>query len=548
MTSTGLETAVPVAARLRTALGLTGGAAILTAVGAGVGVADVPPRFTSWPLLALLAFLPMIVAGTLLARGRPMVAAAVLVAVAAFVPGRLLSDLQIARDTMAVSRPELLAPPSLAAPSPSLGLWLLIAGHLVTLAAGVVAASRPSVPDEQESSNRLVLVLLIGAVAAIALLGKPFTSSDPLLLARGAWNLPLLGFAGGLLLAATVPLAAAMAASSADADTRRGGLIGVALGLTAVAAPPLAAGLLVDRLGVAWGPVTALVAAALFLFVRPDGTVAGETDEPTLPGATRMHAVAGVIGILAGAVTAVGALTPQFTVPAGLTTPENYAAKLVLPAGVAVAILAACLLARGIARTVRPAFLVSLAALPLTVAGAIGTVVTGTQRIGAVEPGPGVWFMAGGVALAAVAAVCGAIAGAIEREDAEPERAQELPLPVLAAAFVAALLGVGAFALPALRAPDFVAPGLFTDFRVASWGLLIGLLAVLVAVGLALKSRPVRATALFCGAAVVVGVRLLELPLTGARAADAVAGPGTWLAAATVVALLIAAGARATRR
>ena len=52
------------------------------------------------------------------------------------------------------------------------------------------------------------------------------------------------------------------------------------------------------------------------------------------------------------------------------------------------------------------------------------------------------------------------------------------------------------------------------------------------------------------GAALLVGVRALELPLTGAGVEGAVAAPGTWLALASVASLLVAAGlmgARATR-
>jgi hypothetical protein len=52
------------------------------------------------------------------------------------------------------------------------------------------------------------------------------------------------------------------------------------------------------------------------------------------------------------------------------------------------------------------------------------------------------------------------------------------------------------------------------------------------------------------GLALLLGVRALELPLTGGRVEGAVAAPGTWLALAAVAALLVAAGlmaARATR-
>jgi hypothetical protein len=46
---------------------------------------------------------------------------------------------------------------------------------------------------------------------------------------------------------------------------------------------------------------------------------------------------------------------------------------------------------------------------------------------------------------------------------------------------------------------------------------------------------------LLLGATGVVGVRLLEVPLTGARAEGASAGPGTWLAGACALTLLAGA-------
>ena len=104
-------------------------------------------------------------------------------------------------------------------------------------------------------------------------------------------------------------------------------------------------------------------------------------------------------------------------------------------------------------------------------------------------------------------------------------------LPLIAATLIAVLLAFGAFALPVLRAPDYVPIGAF-GLRVGSFGLLVALLTVVIAALVALKARPGRGAALLLGAAVVTAVRAWEYPLTAARAAEAAPGPGLWLAAA----------------
>ena len=132
MTRTELENQTPAAARLRTSWALAAAGSLLLAAGPLLGVVDgADPAFTSWPLLALLALLPPVVAGVLLMRGRPFVAAGLIAAVGVFAVGRLLSDFQIVLDAMKVARPELFRPTTLVAVVPSAGVWLLIAGHLL---------------------------------------------------------------------------------------------------------------------------------------------------------------------------------------------------------------------------------------------------------------------------------------------------------------------------------------------------------------------------------------------------------------------------------
>src|SRR5206468_8789645 len=131
-------------------------------------------------------------------------------------------------------------------------------------------------------------------------------------------------------------------------------------------------------------------------------------------------------------------------------------------------------------------------------------------------------------AIAALAGVLSALAGGNDRADAG-QAGRTRSWVLVAVVVLAAVLCTGAFGLPIMRAPDYVAAGLWSNLRVGSVGLLIALLAVLVAVALAPASRPLKAAGLLAGSAGVVGVRVLELPLTSGRVTGATAGPGLWL-------------------
>ncbi|WP_199441831.1 hypothetical protein [Umezawaea beigongshangensis] len=559
----------------RIALGAAACGALLLVAGPLVGVADVPAAFTSWPLLTLLAVLPVAVAAVLLARGLSSAAAAVLIASAVFAPGRLLLDLQTAADAFAASRPELLRPTSLEPISAASGAWVLVAGHVLVLVAGALAATAGGVlveqddPDEQSGQRgRFGRAAAVGVVALVALLTTPFSSTDPFLLARGPLDSPGLAVAGGLLIALAAPVAGALAALSSSPSHRRWGLAGTALALAAVALPPLVAGLVAADLGVTWGPVVVLLAAAGFAALAvaqgreesPQDRTALAAGAPLtveLAGQQRLQTAAGALGLLAGVLAVAGGLTSQIVVPEGVPAPEHFAGRPLLPAGVVVGLLGLALLVRASASAARPAFVVALAALPLAASSALDAVLAATSVVpsqlnsawsepDALRPGTGAWLTVAALVLGVLAAAFGTLAGAVEREETGGGR-QRSTLPLIATGGVAALLAIGAFTLPALRADDFVAPAV-SDLGTASWGLLVALLTVLAAVGFALVSRPPRAAALLLGAALVVGVKALELPLTGARVAGAVPGPGTWLAAASVVALVVAATTSLSRR
>lgn len=118
----------------------------------------------------------------------------------------------------------------------------------------------------------------------------------------------------------------------------------------------------------------------------------------------------------------------------------------------------------------------------------------------------------------------------------------------LGAVLLAGLFAAGAFALPTLRGDRYASPTLIPDNDpTVSAVLLISLIVLIMTLVLALRSKPARGAATLVGGALLLGVRALELPLTGGRVEGAVAAPGTWLALASIAALLIGAGLMGTR-
>jgi hypothetical protein len=516
--------------------------ALLTAVGPVVGVVDgsAPPAFTAWPLLALLALLPTALAAVFLVRGQDLTAAAALVAPAVFAVGRLLDDLQLLADPVDASRPELFRPTSLDPPGPAAGLWLLLAGHVLLIAAGALATLGAE-PDVRSERASFALPATAGIVAGIGLFTAPFTSSDALIPGRGAFDSPTLPMLGGLVLTVAAPALAVLAASATTHEARRGGLLGLAAVLLALAVPPIATAAAVDAVGPAVGPFLVLAAAVALAWPQRAVPEGAEERDVELPGQRRLHVIAAALGLVAAATAVVGASTDLLVLPDGSPPPEDYAGRLLWPAAIATGLLSAALVAKA---AVRPAFTVVTATVPLAAAVALDAVFAAT-RVDVVQPGVGVWFTAGSVVAAAAAAVTAALAGAVERDEVGTTTA-EPPLPLVAATLIAVLLAFGAFALPVLRAPDYVPIGAF-GLRVGSFGLLVALLAVVVAALVALRARPGRGAALLLGAAVVTAVRAWEYPLTAARAAEAAPGPGLWLAAAATVAFILSGAVRTAR-
>ncbi|SDD16601.1 hypothetical protein SAMN05216174_1081 [Actinokineospora iranica] len=553
--------------RVRAALGFAVVGAVLQSAGPVVGLVDgSPPRgFGAVPLLVVLALLPPLCAVVLTVAGRAVTAAGVLVGAALLAPGRALVDAQFLAEPLVASRPEIMVPTSLAPLTAGGGLWLLLGGHLAVAVAGLLAVGRAGAPlgtayaaefddhsDDRSARARgisLFFALVAGSGAAVGLLLAPFVSADAFVLAGDVIESPAPARYGLLALAVATAAAAVFAAGSDRPAVARGVLTGVALAVLAVTGPQIAAGLVVDRLSPAPGPYfaalgIAAVTAAVWLLGRD--APEPEQREVSLESG-RVHRVAGVLGLLAGAAALGAAFGDQLVVAAGIEAPVAYSNRLFVPAGLLVLGLSAALLVPRAAPAVRPAFTVALAAVPLAAAAALDGAFTATGVSDDVRVGPGVWSAGVALAFAVAAAVAGGIAGGAERDDVDlTERRVDLTLAGPLAA--AALFAVGAFGLPAVKAPALVPPGIWAEFRLASWGLLLAVLVVLAVTVIAPASRPTRAAALLLGAAGLVGVRVLEFPLTAARAEQSAPGPGLWLSLACLAALVVGAATAVARR
>lgn len=590
------------------ATGLLAVAPALPVAAAGDG-ASTHPSFTAGPLLAVLAFAGPGLAWALAARGRAAAATGVLAGAAALAPGRAVLDLQLIVAPWRAARPELLVATSLAPLKPGPGAWVLLLGHLLTGAAGVLAvqavrrgviAPEPPLPGSAArpasrtlpASNRvtsratkrrapsrapdgraagaagqagaglgevgepragapgLTAALCAGVVAALGLMLAPFRSSDPYLLPEAVPDAPLPAMAGVLLLAGGVMIAAGLAASAADHGAGRGGLWGVAMGVTAAALPPMAAALFAPDVGGTWGPRVALAGAAglvgtAWLVGREPRAAAG--DELSLPALDRLHGVAGALALASALFALVGAVASQVHVPEGAEQPVFYPARLLVPAGLLLAALGGVLVAGSVsaryaraAALARPALAVAWAAMALAGTAVLDAALTAVQIPG-VRAGLGVWA-AGLALLAALAAGCAAaVAGGVERDEVDLSQVHAARPPI-AAGVSAAVLALPAFGLPLLTAPDYAPAGLWSNFQVGSWGLVAALAAVVTAALLAPSSRPSRAVGLLLGALAVVALRLAELPLTGERAGPAAGtSAGTWFSLACALALLTGA-------
>lgn len=540
----------PSAATLLAALLLSALAAVLLALGAVLPVVAGAARgYASAPLLIVLAVAPIVLAGAFALRGRQAAAVGVLAGVAALAPGRAVLDLQFLADPSAVSRPELYRPVEFALPGPGAGLWSLLAGHVVTVAAGVVAVRAIDSRPEPSSSGRglLPIGLVAAGVAAVGVLMSPFSGADAFLPVGSAFERPTLVLAGCLLLAFALPAAAGLAISSGTGGLSMGGLLGLGLAAATIALPELVSGAAVAGIGLSAGPVVVLVGALGFVVVAflpresaSTSVAEDEAGEASLPGSPRLRMTTGVLGLVTMAAAIAGTFTEQVVVAGGLPAPESPSRWLLLVAGLLVGVLGASMFVPGIAPTVRPVLSVAWAGVPLAATAVLTIAITASELGAGLSPGQGVLWTSVAVAAAVATACFSVVAGMVERDDSE-DSGEVTPGPNMITPLVAgAILAVGGFGAPSIVAGDYVEPGLWSNFGTPSWGLLLALIIVLGACFLAPRSRPARATALLAGATCLAALRLLELPLTGNPIPGAHAGIGWWLTLGCVVALAIA--------
>ncbi len=538
---------------------------VVTAAGPAPDTAPADAGFTSWPLLAVLAVLPAAVAVVFASRGAGSAAAGIVMGVAALAPGRALLDVQLLADAGLAARPELLVSTSLAPLQAGPAVILLLIGHLLTAVAGVWLLLVPRSPERTDDpvpvdgselelipegrtgsrQGAFVAVLCLGAAAAVGVLVAPFGSDNAYLLGRSALDAPGWTLAGSVLVAVLAPAAACLLVSSAEPGRARGGLVGVALGLTALAAPPIAAVLVMAQLRPAWGPVVALLAAAglivsaALLRTRPD---AGQpARELTLPALLRLHRLAAVTALLAGALGLVAAALPAIAASPSTSAPAISAARLLVPAGVVLLGLgAALLLLAGRAGMARPVLAVAWVVVPLASGAVLETVLT-AEEIADVGFGAGAWAAVVAVPVAAAAGLIAALGGGVERDDVDLAElaARGADRPVLLTGALAAALAVPAFGLPVAAGPDYRAAAITPGSGLAAWGLVTAMVAVVLAALVAARCRPVRAAALFAGAGLVVMVRLAELPLVASRVDGAAAAAGTWSSLACLTLLAV---------
>ncbi|HVV14202.1 hypothetical protein [Amycolatopsis sp.] len=533
-------------------LTLGGLAAVLLALGSSIPVvAGASPGYSSAPLLIVLAVAPFVLALFFLVRGRVLAAAGVFAGAAALAPGRFVLDLQLLVDPSSAARPELYRPEVFEVPAPSAGLWLLLAGHVVTVAAGVLALRAAGPRGEPGAAGRGLLLagVLAGGIAAVGVMMTPFATEDAFLPVGSAFESTGLVLAGSLLVAFALPVGAALLISSGARGITLGGLLGLALAVLTIGLPNLVSGLAVSNVSPAAGPIVVLVGAAglvLVGFLPGEGpaieVAEDEAGEASLPGSPKLRVATGVLALLTMVAALIGALTDQVIIAGGLPGPQSPSRSLQLIAGLLVGVLGLTMFVPVLASRLRPVLSVAWAGIPLAATAVLTTAITATELGAGLTPGPGAVWTAVAAVGALVTACCSVVTGMVERDDSD-ETAEAVPGPNVVPPLVAGgILAIGGFGTPSIVAPDYVEPALWSNFGTPSWGLLAALLTVLGACLLAPRSRPAQAAGLLAGATVLAVLRVLQLPLAGGEIVGSHAGVGWWLALGCVVALAIATG------
>lgn len=545
-------------------------APLMGVVSAAAGSVDGP----SAPAAACTAVLSVgtpLFALLLLRGGRVLGAAGVLGGWAAAGIGTAVLDGQLFTRPIDANRFELFRPASAAALQPGAGAFVVLAGHVLIVLAGVLAlwaVQRSALLDDSDGldigllgganaeargvslaamAGRAVTTVagLCAVVIAAALFAPPLSSADPVVLVSTVVESARPLLVGSALLAVAVLVVVALALVSTSVATGAGAVAGVALGVLAVCGPRLVAGAVLDRLGVGIGSVLAVIAAvvlaacaAVLARALSDG---GEwvadraATDVRLPGSRGMHLLTAVSGLLAGAAAVAGGLLPALSTPPGVAQPQVYSARVLLLAGVVLAALCAAMLTEMFAAVLRPAVSIAWVGLVLGASGVLQAVLVAITVPG-VGAGSGGWLAVVAVLLGACCGLFAGLAGAVERDDVDTSVQLLAGRPALAAGAVAALAAVLGLALPLYGGAEVSAAALFTgSWGWDSWGLLAVAVGVVGALVVAGRSRPRRAVALLAGVELVLAIHLLSWPLTAGRLPDSSVGAGAF---GTVVALV----------
>lgn len=536
-------------------LGVVGTA---VAPSAGLTTPQTEPAFSSTALRTVVAALPVLLALVLHAARRPAAAAGALAGSGALAVGLTVADLQLVFDANSAQRPELLHPHRLTVLHASTGTWVLLAGGALAVLAGALAAfSAPrdgdAEPDVGVWGRRVAVAALgLGVLVALAMcFGAPYHSDDPYLPAAALFGQPGAALAGGLLLVVGLVLAPVLGVLWRSREFGGGALLGAALGLIQFGLPQLAGGVAVAGLSTAAEPYWVLAVAVILLALGAAGVRPPRERlqaAPSLPGVRRLTAVAGGVGLLA-ALCGLGAVfVPLLRRPTMVTDLNASAHTALLPASVLVGVLAAGLLVPRIAETLRPVFEVGAAVLPLALSAVADSIATATSAVGMHIAVTGwVWLLVGSFVLVVVAACFAVVAGGVEREDVDTSSHPVRPL-VTGLGGLGFVLGVFAFGFPLLTGDDYVPAGLWTQFRIGSWGMIVVLLVVLGAAGLAGFSRSPRAAGLLGGSALVFVVYAVGYPFGAADVHGAAPGLGLWAGILAAVVFGIGALVCAARR
>jgi hypothetical protein len=532
---------------------------VQTSAAAGSGEVLGGPAFGVWPLLVVLAVIPPVLAVVLM-LAHQRAAALGLVAVGGLVAGcRFVADLALLVSPLSADRAELWVPHGIDPVRAGPGVWLLLAGELCTAAAGALALVESArcqgghgldVPPGLPRATRPVVPVAISfaVIAAAGLLAAPMRSSNPYVSARSAFDAPAAVSLGGFALAAGIVLAIGLAGSSPDHRVTVAGLVAGALAILGIALPRIVVAALAPHLGVAPGPVVALLgaaglaASARWVSVRAWSRTSTATGpawpRPMLAESARV--LAGLLCLTSGGCAISAYFLHPLRLAGGLPEPRIPTTGLLLCTGLVVGSVGWLTAMPRRGPLLRPALAVVAMAMPLAAAEYVAAV-TGVLDLAGVDAGIGSWLAVAAVLTALAGALLSVVSGGFERDDVDLT-GRSFSGPTAPVAAGAAVLAVPAFTLPLINGAGRGITGVIQGpFGLPSWALLAAM-AVTVGVGLlGPRCRPIPGAVLYTGGCLLLVLRLARVPF-GPRPLPATGlAEGAWASVLCLLLLLAAA-------